>query len=103
MNKLSIDTSDNRRVSVELISGKEKSKIERETTTWTSQTILSVIEEILINNNLKIEQINQISVNTGPGSFTGIRVGIAVANTLGWLLDIPVNGNKKIITEMKYQ
>lgn len=39
--------------------------------------------------------ITAIEVNTGPGSFTGTRVGVAVANALGFALDIPVNGSPR--------
>ena len=42
-----------------------------------------------------------IEVETGPGSFTGLRVGVSVANALGYSLGIPVNG-KKIETELRY-
>lgn len=45
--------------------------------------------------------LTQIEVETGPGSFTGLRVGVAVANALGFALNIPVNG-KKIETELNY-
>lgn len=37
------------------------------------------------------DQISQISVNTGPGSFTGLRVGITVAQIMGLVLGIEVN------------
>lgn len=42
-----------------------------------------------------------IEVETGPGSFTGLRVGVSVANALAYSLGIPVNG-KRLETELKY-
>ncbi|MFH1536127.1 MAG: hypothetical protein ABIC96_03620 [Patescibacteria group bacterium] len=42
-----------------------------------------------------------IEVETGPGSFTGLRVGVSVANALGFALNIPVNG-KKMETDLVY-
>lgn len=45
--------------------------------------------------------LTHIEVETGPGSFTGLRVGVSVANALGFALGIPVNG-KKIETSLKY-
>ncbi len=42
-----------------------------------------------------------IEVETGPGSFTGLRVGASVANALGYSLGIPVNG-KKLETDLVY-
>ena len=49
---------------------------------------------MLQKNNLEINQITEIKINKGPGSFTGLRVGVAIANSLGFLLKIPVNGKK---------
>lgn len=37
-------------------------------------------------------EITEIAVGVGPGPFTGLRVGIAAARTLGVALDVPVNG-----------
>jgi len=42
--------------------------------------------------NIDITKISAIGVNHGPGSFTGTRVGITIANTLGWSLNIPIIG-----------
>jgi tRNA threonylcarbamoyladenosine biosynthesis protein TsaB len=61
-----------------------------------SQMVLPMIEEILSEHKLKLRDITAITVATGPGSFTGLRVGATVANALGFLLDIPVNGKKAL-------
>ena len=45
--------------------------------------------------------VDEIEVDRGPGSYTGIRVGVSVANALGFALNIPVNG-KKMETSLKY-
>lgn len=42
-----------------------------------SEFLLKEIEELLTNNNLTIQNIDYFSVNVGPGSFTGIRIGIS--------------------------
>ena len=47
-----------------------------------SETLLPMIDRILKNNNLKINDIDAFAVNNGPGSFTGIRIGIAVVKGL---------------------
>jgi len=47
------------------------------------------------------KMLTGIEVETGPGSFTGLRVGVSVANALGFALGIPVNG-KKLETELLY-
>ena len=61
-----------------------------------SQTVLPLIESMLTENKLKLTDITGIFVATGPGSFTGLRVGATVANALGYLLRIPVNGKKAL-------
>jgi tRNA threonylcarbamoyladenosine biosynthesis protein TsaB len=58
-----------------------------------SQVILPLITELLQENTLTQIGIQKIYVETGPGSFTGLRVGVAVANTLGLILQVPINDN----------
>jgi len=61
-----------------------------------SQMLLPMIEELLLEHKLKLTDVTEITVASGPGSFTGLRVGATVANALGYLLDIPVNGQKTL-------
>ena len=61
-----------------------------------SQMVLPLIEQILTEHTLKLTDITAIMVATGPGSFTGLRVGATVANALGYLLNVPVNGKKEL-------
>lgn len=91
-----IDTSaiDTARVTL-VIDGKSFQKV-RESRTLKSQTLLPLIEEILSEHHNKFSEITEIRVETGPGSFTGLRVGCTVANALGMLLDIPVNGKREL-------
>lgn len=56
------------------------------------QNILSAIDEILKTNSIELKDLKNIEVNPGPGSFTGSRVGVAIANALAFALNIPVNG-----------
>lgn len=56
-----------------------------------SQRLLGIIDRRLREKGISLSDITKIEVNIGPGSFTGLRVGVAVANTLGWFLDVPVN------------
>jgi len=51
--------------------------------------VVGTIDSILHRNNLSLEKdIIEVIPNVGPGSFTGIKVGIAIANTLNWQLGI---------------
>ena len=56
-----------------------------------SKIALLKISNMFTNNNLKPNDIDKILVVNGPGSFTGIRVGITIAKTYAW-------GLKKDIT-----
>ena len=48
------------------------------------------VKELLDRNNLKPKDINNIFIAIGPGSFTGIRVGVTFAKVLAWSLNIKV-------------
>lgn len=98
--KLYIDTSDN----LKTIIGLDGKRLEKPTGPDKSQQVLELINQILKKNKKGLEDLTEIEVETGPGSFTGLRVGLAVANTLGWALKIPVN-NKKVgeLVEPEYE
>lgn len=100
---LHIDTSSNKEISVGLEIDGENDMIIRKTDAWKAQIILPLINELLEKHEITIHDVSQIKVNEGPGSFTGLRVGVAIANTLGSWLKIPVNG-KPVgeIVEPKY-
>lgn len=55
-----------------------------------SQVLLILIQELLTEANLDLEDIDCIAVNRGPGSFTGLRIGIAVTQGLAFAHNIPV-------------
>lgn len=93
-NILIIDTTNNKEVIVGLKTGKLETFKKSLLDTRKAQLVLPLIDQILEERNLNINNISAIEVNTGPGSFTGIRVGLSIANTLGFLLKIPVNGRK---------
>jgi tRNA threonylcarbamoyladenosine biosynthesis protein TsaB len=52
-----------------------------------SEKLLIEISKIL---NSRLKNLEGISVISGPGSYTGLRVGIATSNALGYSLDLPV-------------
>lgn len=67
-----------------------------------SSYLVKIIREILKNNDIKINEISKILCTIGPGSFTGTRIGITVAKTIAWSLNInvvPVSSLKQYIFE----
>ena len=86
--RLYIDTSDREKITI----GLDEKKFTANAKEKASQKLLAFIEKILKKEGVLINQITQIEVHTGPGSFTGLRVGVSVANAIGWALGIPVNG-----------
>ncbi len=92
---LSIDTTNNLKTIIKL----GKYKVERSYSHPREQELLTLIHKIMKEHNISFSQIKAIKVNLGPGSFTGIRVGIAVANALAWSLGILVNAKKQIQPE----
>lgn len=91
--KLYIDTSDNTKTIVEL----DNDRLEKPTGPDKSQQVLILIDKILKKHRVKPADLTAIQVNQGPGSFTGLRVGIAVANALAFALKIPVNEKDGVI------
>lgn len=55
-----------------------------------SEVALPKIVSVFTENNIKPEQIDKIIVVNGPGSFTGIRIGITIAKVYSWSLNIPI-------------
>ncbi|MCL2662391.1 MAG: tRNA (adenosine(37)-N6)-threonylcarbamoyltransferase complex dimerization subunit type 1 TsaB [Oscillospiraceae bacterium] len=57
-----------------------------------SRTLLTMTESLLKNLEIKLSDIGLIAVAKGPGSFTGVRIGVSAVKGLAWGLDIPVCG-----------
>ncbi len=99
--KLFIDTSDSEKVVVAL----DGERFEADARKEKSQKLLPFIDKLLSDKGKTLKDLTEIEVNTGPGSYTGLRVGVSVANALGWSLQIPVNGKKisqNFVTKIKY-
>ena len=59
--------------------------------------VMPMIEEILSVNEITTSYWNEIIVVNGPGSFTGVRLGVTIAKTLAYTLGIPI----KTITSLE--
>jgi len=57
-----------------------------------SETLLTVIDELLAACSLTIAQIDRLCVTHGPGSFTGLRIGAATAKGIAMAREIPCAG-----------
>ena len=88
--KLSIDTSESDRIIIGLDDRQWRFKTKKHR----SQQLLGLIEQTLKKQKKDLKEVKQIEVNLGPGSFTGLRVGMSVANALGWALKVPINDQK---------
>ena len=57
-----------------------------------AEALLPMVERVMVSGSLAYGDLSAIVVTLGPGSFTGVRVGISAAKALGVALDIPVYG-----------
>lgn len=55
-----------------------------------SEVTLPEIADMFEKNNLSTKDVDKIIVADGPGSFTGIRIGITIAKVYAWSLNIPI-------------
>lgn len=87
--RIYIDSTDNKK-SVIRIDDKE---FTRNVESPRDQDVLGFLLHCLQERYIKPEDIDEIEVNPGPGSFTGTRVGVAIANMLSYALEVKVNGS----------
>ena len=57
-----------------------------------SETLLPHIEQVLKMANVKKEDLDGLAVSLGPGSFTGLRIGLAAAKAICYALKLPLIG-----------
>lgn len=88
---LKIDTANNQKITVE-IGNKAFSQV---SDLPGGTDLLTLLDKSIKEIKAKPQEIDEIIINPGSGSFTGLRTGFSVANTLGWALKIMVN-NKNV-------
>ena len=67
--------------------------------TWSAdrklaKDLLSNINNLLLENKLTLNDLTGLAIYKGPGSYTGLRIGITVMNTLASSLEIPIIGSE---------
>lgn len=67
-------------------------KIELDNGLTHSETLMTLIKQILNDCNLKLKDINLLVCDIGPGSFTGLRIGVATVKAFYDSLNIPCIG-----------
>jgi tRNA threonylcarbamoyladenosine biosynthesis protein TsaB len=72
--------------------GDLKAKLDSDTGNELSGLLLNLIEEILIKNDIKLNNLTGLILAIGPGGFTGLRIGASTMNALAYALNIPIVG-----------
>ncbi len=62
-----------------------------------AEQLLPLVQRVLEKSPGGLDAIDRVAVTTGPGSFTGIRVGIAAARALGLVRKVPVVGVSTLV------
>ena len=57
-----------------------------------SRTLLPMVEDMLHSSDLTLQDLDAVAVAAGPGSFTGLRIGISAVKGLAWAADKPCMG-----------
>ena len=97
---LCIDTKDQKKVIVGLKEDGKIVKSLRGENEHGSEILLPLIVKLVPPPMWN--KLDGIEVEEGQGSFTGLRVGASVAQSLGFALNIPVNGKMNKTLELKY-
>ena len=57
-----------------------------------SKVLLEMVQDVLNEAGLKADDIDAVAVGQGPGSFTGLRIGVGVAQGIAYGIDAPMIG-----------
>ena len=90
MKYLFIDSATSHLILAVMIDGEIKYLYDEEVGKDMSSIIMVKMEEAFKKSEIKPSDLDKILVVNGPGSFTGIRVGLTITKTMAWTLKIPV-------------
>ena len=88
---LFINTTEFNKLELALISKTTIKKFEQELAFNENYKTLELLEKFLKKNKVSFEDITKIVACSGPGSYTGIRVGLSLAQAFGFARNIPVH------------
>ncbi|MBI6547306.1 tRNA (adenosine(37)-N6)-threonylcarbamoyltransferase complex dimerization subunit type 1 TsaB [Xenorhabdus lircayensis] len=63
-----------------------------------TQRILPMVQEVLSKGNVSLQQLNALAFGRGPGSFTGVRIGVGIAQGLALGAELPMLGVSSLKT-----
>ena len=89
-NFLIVDTSQENLVNVVLSNQNNLINLQNENKRECLKKLVPMIVEILEKNNLKLTDLDFIGLNSGPGSWTGLRIGYTTIKVLSMINSIPV-------------
>ena len=89
MNILAIDTATESCSAAVIVDGFEFHRQQIQPTGH-SKLLLKMIDDLLVESDQKIDKLDAIAVDNGPGSFTGVRIGLGVAQGLAYGWNLPV-------------
>ncbi len=92
MNILAVDSSALTATVAVMADGQIKSEMSFTTSLTHSETVMPMIDEVLKKADLTINDIDLFACSEGPGSFTGLRIGIGTVKGLAYGLDKKVCG-----------
>ena len=93
---LVIDTADSEKTFLGIWQKKWLNQVEWSAGRNLSAEILLKIQNSFDEAGIELKEISGIVVNVGPGSFTGLRIGISVANAFAYSLKIPIVGISEV-------
>lgn len=91
MKLLALDTS-TEACSVALWSGQHHISLDEVCPQQHSKRLLPMVQQVLAEAGISLQQLDGIVFGRGPGSFTGVRIGVGVAQGLAFGADLPVYG-----------
>ena len=100
MYSLLIDTHDKDVLLVLYKDGKVLDKINKESNMRHSEITMPSLIDLIERNGLNTSNIDEIFTVIGPGSFTGVRIGVTIAKTMAYLLKKPIRSISSI--DLKY-